>query len=419
MQDSVFEDIQKQYQYIIQNSGFYKKKFQDIVSMEKKDDFFKLPFTTKTEVLSDQEKHPPFGANICVPAGKISRIHKTSGTTNKPVMIAMTKRDIEYTVEAGSACFRASGLTPDDIVIHCLNYNMWAGGYTDHQSLEKTGATVVPFGVGNSRLLIETILQLNATAIHCTPSYLSKLEYLLREEFDRLPGDLPLRLGLFGAESGLQHRNFRQQIERTWELKAMNANYGMSEVFSIFGAECEHQRGMHFMGGNALYPELIDHKTSSSLKIEEGAMGELVLTNLYREAQPLFRYRSGDIIRILDMKCPCGRSSFRFEIMGRTDDMLVIKGLNIFPGSIEHIVNQYVDHISNTYQILVSKTNPIEDIKLVLELKKGNTIQESQLMKNVTDDFVENLGISPRIEFVHEGVLPRTEGKSKKFQRIL
>lgn len=419
MQDMIFEDIQKQYQYIIKNSGFYTNKFQNIISLEKKEEFFNLPFTTKAEVLLDQEKHPPFGANICVPVDKVSRIHKTSGTTNKPVMIAMTKRDIEYTVEAGSACFRASGLTPNDIVIHCLNYNMWAGGYTDHQSLEKTGATVVPFGVGNSRLLIETILQLNATVIHCTPSYLSKLEYLLKEEFHKLPSDLPLRLGLFGAESGLQHKNFRQQIERSWGLKAMNANYGMSEVFSIFGAECDHQTGMHFMGGNALYPELIDQESSSSLKIEEGAMGELVLTNLYREAQPLFRYRSGDIIRILDTKCPCGRSSFRFEIMGRTDDMLVIKGLNIFPGSIEHIVNRYVDQISNTYQILVSETNPIEKIKLVLEVKKINTTKESHLMENITDDFVGNLGIRPQIEFVHEGVLPRTEGKSKKIQRIL
>ena len=193
----------KQYQYVIDRSEFYRKKFKKFKRFNSFQELATLPFTTKKDLLFDQEVNPPFGNNLCASADKIIRIHKTSGTTNKPLIIALTGRDIKNIIQIGSKCFKKSGLTKDDIVINCLNYNMWAGGYTDHQSLEKTQASVIPFGVGNSKMLIETIMHLKVTAIHCTPSYLSKLEHLMKNEFHLNPRDLNLKLGLFAGESGL------------------------------------------------------------------------------------------------------------------------------------------------------------------------------------------------------------------------
>jgi len=419
IQSDMLGKIIKQSQYVISNSEYYRNKLKSVREITTIEDFNKLPFTTKDEILSDQEHYPPFGSNLCVSIQNIQRIHKTSGTTNKPVMIALTQKDIQHTIEVGADCFTGSGLKRRDLVVHCLNYNMWAGGYTDHQSLEKTGAGVIPFGVGKSRKLLETILQLKATAIHCTPSYLSKLEHIMKEEFNMEPRDLNLRLGLFGAEAGLQDKGFRKNIEHTWGLRAMNANYGMSEVLSMIGAECSFQNGLHFFGEKALYPELIDLQSQESIAIEEGVVGELVLTNLYREAQPLIRYRTGDIITILSRECECGRSAFRFEVIGRTDTMLVIKGLNLFPSNIEQIINRNIDFITKSYQVLVNKNNPIDTIKLLLEMKKGNQINKETLKTKIIDDFVEHLEITPTVEFVQEGAIPRVEGKSQKILRTL
>jgi len=416
--ENLIKPLNDKIQYVLEKSHFYQRKFDGIKTIESFEDFAALPFTLKKEVLSDQEQYPAYGSNLCVDPSEILRIHKTSGTTNNPVIIALTQNDINTTVEVGSECFRRSGLKPEDVVVHCLNYNMWAGGYTDHQSLEATGAAVVPFGVGNSKVLIETILQLKVNAIHCTPSYLAILETLLKDEFNLKPKDLNLRLGLFGAESGLQNPDFRSKIESLWGLKAMDANYGMSEVLSMIGAEGESQDGLCFMGGHYLFPELIDPETERSIPLEEGSEGALVLTTLYREAQPLIRYRTGDVINILEFE---DRTSnrFRFEIVGRSDNMLVIRGLNVFPSRIEKIINKNGERFTQTYQIHVNRTNPIDQIKLVLEKRPENHEKDEDIIFDLTNEFIECLDIKPEIELVSEGHLPRTQGKSKKILRIL
>ncbi|MDP4267294.1 MAG: phenylacetate--CoA ligase family protein, partial [Bacteroidota bacterium] len=336
-----------------------------------------------------------------------------------PLLIALTKNDIQKTVEVGSDCFRSSGLNSSHIVIHCLNYNMWAGGYTDHQSLETTGATVIPFGVGNSVLLIETIMLIKPTVIHCTPSYLKKLEIILRETFNKTPKSLGLKLGLFGAEPGLQNPDYRNHLQETWGLKAMNANYGLSDVLSMFGAECEFQNGLHFFGENTLYPELLDNNSGQIIPIKEGAKGELVLTNLCKEAQPLIRYKTNDIIKILSTgRCECGRSNFRFEVVGRTDDMIKIKGLNVFMSSIDRIINNNLNYLNGVYQVLVNKNEPVDRILIKVELK--NDIEDLDKFKiNFNDEFMNKIFIKPEIEYLHDGFLPRTEGKTKKLFKIL
>ena len=408
-------DLEKRIKKITQESVFYRKKIPKTFNR-----FEEIPFTSKSELLNDQKTFPPFGSNLCVDVNKIRRIHKTSGTTNKPLIIALTQKDINTTIGVGKRCFISSGLSEKDIVVHCLSYNMWMGGYTDHQSLEATGAAVIPFGVGNSRKLIDTILTLKPTAIHCTPSYMKKLELLLKDEFNLKPKDLGLKLGLFGAESGLQNPEFRKNIENVWGIKAMNANYGMADVLSIFGAECKYQKGLHFMGDGIIYPELIDYKTGQLYLIEKDVEGELILTNLVREAQPLIRYQTNDIIKILSTeKCSCGQTGFRFEVIGRSDDVITIKGVNVFISAIESLITEYLQFFTGVFQIHIHKKEPIDRIVLKIEVKERSLILDKNLKDEISGKFRERLVIKPEIDFVLDGELPRTEGKSKKIFRDL
>jgi phenylacetate-CoA ligase len=413
--------LNKQLQYIKGQSSFYQKKFLNYnLNIKSLSDFQELPFTTKQEFLNDQMQYPPFGSNICVSNEQITRIHKTSGTSGNPLLLALTSEDIRHTVRAGAACFRLSGLKKNHIVIHCLNYNMWMGGYTDHQSLEEAGAAVIPFGVGHTKELIETILTIHPHAIHCTPSYLRKIEVVLFELFDLKPYDLKLKLGLFGAEAGLQNKSFRTEIENKWGITAMNANYGMSDVLSMFGAECYCQEGMHFMGNNLLYPELINSETLENIDIAEGVTGELVLTNLQKQAQPVVRYRSGDNISIISTnKCPCGRPGFKFEVIGRSDDMIVVKGVNVFLSSIENIITKHLEVLTGQYQVHISRSIPVERLLLVFEIKVEYLHNAENVKQNLCKDFTEKLFLKPEMQIVKQGDLPLTEGKTKRLFRIL
>lgn len=416
------ERISEQFFYTLEHSPFYQKKFHDakINSNNFSERFQFLPFTTKSEILADQLKYPPFGENLCIPVSEIQRIHKTSGTTARPLLLALTNKDIQQTVKVGARSFRLSGLKPGDIVIHCLNYNLWSGGYTDHQSLEETGAGVIPFGVGHTKELIQTILTIHPTSIHCTPSYLKKIEAVLKEDFNMKPSELGLRLGLFGGESGLQNRDFRDKIEKTWNIKAMNANYGLSDVLSLFGAECGLQNGLHFTGSDVLYPEIIDHVSLKKLEIKTGAIGELVLTNLKKESQPLIRYRTNDIIKILSTeKCECGEEGFKFSIIGRSDDMICIKGINVFVSAIDAIIMSNLTYLTGQYQVNINETEPVDRIKLIIEVKDSSEMSVNVLQQSLLKSLTDIITIKPEISLVQEGSLPLTEGKTKKIFRNL
>ncbi len=403
-------------------SSFYKTKWAGLRIPEKGEilNFHdSLPFTDKSELLADQQQDPPFGSNFTVRESQIQRINKTSGTTGEPLLLPLTPKDVTNTYECGARCFYASGLRRHHTVVHCMNYCMWAGGYTDHGSLEHLGAAVIPFGVGNTKMLIETILRIRPQALHATPSYLAKLQDVLNRDFPLAPHDLGLKLGLFGGEAGIQDPNFRRQIEKIWGFKAMNANYGCADVLSMFGAECHDRSGLHFMGQGVLYPTLVDINTNQNIVIDPAAVGELVLTNLVKQAQPLIRYRTHDIIEILSTdRCPCGRGSFRFKVLGRNDDMLIIKGINVFPTGIQKVINENLDYLNGQYVILVNKADPIDRMLIRAEVRPESK-ELIGLISRLQSAFVAHLAIRPEIELITEGTLPRTEDKTKRLQRIL
>ena len=414
--------LKSQLKYVIKNSPFYKKKIvkHDKI-LHKNFNFEKLPFTTKQELLNDQKQFPPYGSNLCVPFEKIKRVHRTSGTTNDPLIIALTGNDIKKMAASGAVCARTAGLKKTDTVVHCLNYSMWMGGYTDHQILESAGAAVIPFGVGNSKQLIEIILRLGVTTISSTPSYLNKLTHVLKEHFDIKPRQLGLKLGLLGTEGGLQDPEYRKNIEETWGIKAINFNFGLAEVWSIFGSECfQCQKGLNFISEGNLFIELIDPSTKKTLEIEENSKGEMVITHLNKEAQPLVRYRTGDIIEIASTKpCSCGIKSFKFNVIGRSDDMITIKGLNVFPEQIRGIINKHLKVLSGEFQIILEKPSPIDNLYIKIERSSSATSPETEMITGkLINEFKNLLFITPTLDFVPHGSLTEEGTKGKYINKI-
>ena len=269
--------------YVQANSPFFRRLWDGRPPPERLEDLPTLPLLDKAMLRESQAAHPPFGDYLAAPETEVARLHRTSGTSGQAMNLALSAADAAQTAEAGSRAQRAAGLGPGHRVVHCLNYRLWIGGLTDHLTLEATGATVIPFGVGESELLVRTIRELGATAISCTPSYPAVLERMIEERFPNLsPRDLGLELGPFGGEAGLDDPAFRARLEDTWGFEARNANYGVSDAFCNFAGQCTVYTDLHFVALDALYPELIDPDSAAPLPWAEETQGELVLSHLAR-----------------------------------------------------------------------------------------------------------------------------------------
>jgi len=406
-----------QRRHVMQHSEFYKALWHDCPPPEDLRDLPELPLSSKTQLRESQTDHPPFGRYLAAEPAAVNRLHRTSGTTGQAMNLAMSKRDCEIVETVGGRCHRAAGLTPEHTVVHCLNYQMWMGGVTDHLTLEHTGATVVPFGVGNTELLIRTIREIGVDAISCTPSYPAVLERTLSEKFPGLePRDLGLRIGLFGGEPGLDDPALRQRIRETWGMEPRNANYGVSDVFSNFAAQCVHDTRLHFLAGDVLYPEIIDAESEAVLEIEPGQKGELVLTHLARDCQPLVRFRTGDIIVVDETStCSCRRGGMRFRVVGRSDDMVVVRGLNLFPTMVAAVVNGF-EELSGDYRIVLAHPPPYDVLPIHVELAAGHG-ETGGLASRVEAAIKTSLGATAAVTFLVHGSFPTTEGKTVRVVR--
>jgi phenylacetate-CoA ligase len=403
--------------HVSERSTFFQELWDHRAPPANLRDLPELPLSDKAQLRISQAKHPPFGDYLAASRTTVSRLHRTSGTTGQAMNLALSARDCNITETVGGRCHTAAGLTPDHTVVHCLNYQMWMGGVTDHMTLERTGATVVPFGVGNTELLIRTIRDIGITAISCTPSYPAVLEHVLVERFPEIsPRDLGLKLGMFGGEPGLDDPHFRDRIRQTWGMEPRNANYGVSDVFSNFAAQCQHDTRLHFLASDVLYPELIEPETGDPLRIEAGAEGELVLTHLERDCQPLVRFRTGDIVAIDSTEpCQCGFRGMRFRVVGRSDDMVVVRGLNMFPSMVAKVINSFED-LSGDYRIVLDRKPPHDFLPVQVELAKGRQ-DAGGLADRVASAIKTNLGATARVSVVPAGSFPITEGKTRRVVR--
>lgn len=406
---------QRQRAHVAANSGFYKTLWDGTEPPTDLRDLPALPLSDKAGLRLSQAAHPPFGDYLAAPRQQANRLHRTSGTTGQAMNLAMSARDCTITGAVGGRCQSSAGLTADHTVVHCLNYQMWMGGVTDHLTLEATGALVVPFGVGSTELLIRTIREVGITAISCTPSYPAVLERVL-DGMGLAPRDLGLKLGLFGGEPGLDDPALRARIRDTWGMEPRNANYGVSDVFSNFAAQCEHDSRLHFMAADVLWPELIDPETTAPLPLQAGTEGELVLTHLARDCQPLVRFRTGDILAIdATDPCACGRCGFRFRVVGRSDDMVVVRGLNLFPTMVAAVLTG-LDALSGDYRIVLDSPPPHDALPLVAELARGQ-VASADIAIAVEAALKRALGATVRVTLVPHGSFPVTEGKTRRVLR--
>ncbi len=369
-------------------------------------DLQKLPFTSK----DDLRDNYPFGL-FASPMDEIVRVHASSGTTGKPTVVGYTEKDIDLWATAMARALVCAGATQGDMIHNAYGYGLFTGGLGVHYGAEKLGATVIPASGGNSKRQITIMQDFGSSILLCTPSYALNLADAMID-MGIAPESLPLKVGVFGAEPWSE--NMREEVERKLHIQAVDI-YGLSEVMGPgVGMEClTSSGGMHVFEDHFL-PEIIDPDTGEVLP--PGEEGELVFTTLTKEAFPLIRYRTKDISRLYYDTCTCGRTLVRMEkVTGRTDDMLIIRGVNVFPSQIEHVL-MAVDGVEPHYQIVVERQGNLDTMQVLVEVS-GKVFSDEirrleTLTRRIQKDIKDILGVTAKVKLVEPKTIQRSEGKA-------
>ena len=393
------------------NVPYYRSKMQEAglgpESIKSIDDIAKLPFTTKTDLRDNY----PFGL-FAVPMSEIVRVHASSGTTGKPTVVGYTRNDISTWSEVMARTLTSAGANRNDFIQVAYGYGLFTGGLGLHYGGEKIGASVIPISGGNTVRQIQLMHDFGSTVLACTPSYALFLAEAIQESgINR--DDLKLRVGVFGAEPWTE--NMRREIEDKLRIKAIDI-YGLSEVIGPgVASECPVQEGLH-INEDHFYPEIIDPKTLQVLPA--GTTGELVFTTLTKEGLPLIRYRTRDLTRLTYDKCKCGRTMVRMEkCLGRSDDMLIIRGVNLFPSQVESVLLE-MSEIKPHYLLIVDRVNNLDTLELKVEVDEAffqDKISQLETLRQKLQNNLENsLGLGIKVTLVEPKIIERSEGKSKR-----
>ncbi len=412
MQKLQLEKLKDLVAYVYENVEFYRKKF-DKAGVKPSDirtlsDISKLPFTTKDEM---RETYP-YGLLACKPS-ELKEIHTSSGTTGTPVVAGYTENDRTLWKEVMGRCLAMAGADENDIVQNAYGYGMFTGGLGVHYGAEAIGATVLPISSGNTKRQLNFMKDFKSTVLTCTPSYSLFMAEVAKEmgmdfkEFD-------LKAGIFGAEPWSD--NMRVEIEKKLNLKAYDI-YGLTEIIGPgVSCECEAQNGLH-INEDYFYPEIIDPETGEVLP--EGEKGELVFTTLSREGTPIIRYRTRDITWLFRDNCSCGRTTVKMHrLLGRNDDMMILRGVNVFPSQIENVLMR-IEETEPHYQIVIdrSKTS-LDHVELHVEVEESFFSDETKnlekIRKMIHDEMKQALGISLDIKLVEPKSIERSMGKAKR-----
>lgn len=405
------ERLRKLVERVYHSVPFYRQKMQemditpaDINSIE---DIVKLPFTTK----QDLRDNYPYGL-FAVPMSEIIRLHASSGTTGSPTVVGYTRKDLSIWSEMIARCLSAYGANSNDIFSVAYGYGLFTGGLGLHYGVEYLGATVIPMSSGNTAKQIQLMHDFGPTAIACTPSYALYLAEAMqqtgipREEFK-------LRIGIFGAEPWTE--NMRKEVEAKMGVDAYNI-YGLSEIMGPgVSHECEYKDGSHIIDDH-FYPEIISPETLESLPY--GEQGELVFTTLTKEGLPLLRYRTKDLCTLTDEMCKCGRTNVRMgRILGRSDDMLIIRGVNVFPTQIESVILE-MEELEPHYLLIVDRKNNLDTLEVHVEVRDGfysdEIMKMVELKKKIAHRLQSVLGIGADIKLVEPYSIKRSEGKAQR-----
>lgn len=391
------------------NVPFYRDRFQlinlkpdDINSVQ---DISRLPFTTREDILNNY----PTGL-LAVPRDEMVRVHTSSGTTGKPKAIFFTKNDIDKAADLIARCLVMTGMRKNDVLQNMMTYGLFTGALVMHYGAEKVGVLIVPSGPGNTERQIMLMKDFHTTALHITPSYALYLADYIKSKGIEPSKELHIKRAYLGAEPYSEET--RKKIEDLLCIDVFNS-YGLSEMNGPGVAfECEFKQGMHIWEDNFIV-EIIDPDTGEVLP--DGTKGEMVLTTLQREGMPLIRYRTRDITTVITDKCPCGRTHRRIDrIFGRSDDMFIVKGVNIFPQQIENILMSTKGVAQNYQIILESLDNLIVRVEIAKDLFDGNVMHLVSLQNKITESLKKEILVKPKVELLEPGTLPVSEGKAKR-----
>ncbi len=396
---------------VYMNVPFYRRRFdelginiEDIVSL---DDIRRLPFTTK----NDLRDHYPYGM-FAVPLREVVRIHASSGTTGMSTVVGYTKNDLKTWSNLVARVLTAGGITKDDVIQIAFGYGLFTGGFGIHYGAEKVGASVIPISSGNTARQIKIMQDFKTTALICTPSYALMIADTILEMGINI-NSLYLKYGLFGAEPWSEA--MRNEIQDKLKIVATD-NYGLSEVMGPgVAGECLERNGLHINEDHFLV-EVINPETLEP--VAPGETGELVITTLTKEAFPVIRFRTRDLTRLIPSSCACGRKFMRMNrVMGRTDDMLIIKGVNVFPSQIEHVLFE-IEGTEPHYEIIVDRKGALDDVTVKVEVSESIFFDEmkkqNELMESIKRRLASELGIGVNVKLVEKKSIERSEGKAKR-----
>ncbi len=411
MQDIQLQRLKETVKHVYENVPFYKERLDEARlnadSIESLDDLQKIPFTVK----QDMRDHYPYGL-LAVAMRDIIRIHASSGTTGNATVVAYTKEDVQQWAECVSRLVCMAGATADDIAQISFGYGMFTGALGLHYGLENIGASVIPISSGNTKRQIQLLEDFGTTLIISTPSYALYLSEAAEEMGVDLT-KLPVRIGLFGGEGHTEQ--MRTELEKRWGI-LVTENYGLSEVMGPgVAGECVYKNGMHIAEDHFIF-EIIDPKTGKVLP--EGEEGEVVITTIHKKAQPLLRYRTRDIASLTSVPCECGRTSMRLsKIKGRSDDMLVIRGVNVFPSQIEQVLLQTAG-VGPNYEIVVTREHFMDRVEVKVEVSDAGLLERyselESLSGRIRQAMQTELLIDVKVTLVNPMSLRRFEGKAQR-----
>jgi phenylacetate-CoA ligase len=415
--------LRSHFAYVWERSAFYRHKLgaagiegPDVQSL---DDLARLPLTTKQELRDSQAENSPLGSHAAASMDEVVRVHASSGTTGRPSYVGITAHDAGLWVEGVARCYYSQGVRRDSVIALALGFGFFVGGFAVQDSCEAIGATVVPVGTGASERLIAAFDDLGANQLTCTPSYATYLAEYLRDRHGRDPRELGVERIFTGAEPGGGVPAMRARIEDDWGAR-VSESIGNADVIPVHSADCQERAGAHYLVPDFAVLELIDPDSGAPISLEKPkAFGELVFTHIDRECVPLVRFRTYDLAEVETGPCPCGRTGPRLRVVGRSDDLLIIRGVNVWPSAIRDVVSSLRPLTTGEIQILLERPPPLVTGPLRIKVEYGPDVVDVQGTRaRVVGELRQRLTFTADVEMVPPGELPRFEMKAKVIRKL-
>ena len=410
-----FERLRLMLQAVLPANEFYRKKFSALGACEinSTETLKKLPFTTKNELVEDQMRHPPFGSDLTVPRERYIRIHQTSGTTGKPMYWLDTEESWNWWAECWKVIFEAAGVQPGDRIYFAFSFGPFIGFWAGWEGARKLGAMAVSGGGQSTSQRIKAIIDYGATVLVCTPTYALHIASEAKKAGIDLARESAIRITIHAGEPGASIPSTKKMIEESWGAKFYD-HPGATEV-GAFAFECQSQPGGVHVNENEFIAEILD--PASGEVVAAGEKGELVITNLGRIGSPVIRYKTGDLVQQRGQPCVCGRPFMLLEggVFGRVDDMIVIRGVNLFPSAIENVMREFPE--IEEFRVETFEKEAMRELKIIIEASSAQSSIQG-LDEKVGQRVRDRIGLRPQVELVSPGTLPRFELKAKRFFKL-